>query len=59
MYKFLAKNIFPIVGGMFVGFGIPLGTPLFSRGIDMIFLPIGIVILSISYYENFIRKNDK
>ena len=60
MFKFLARNTFNLIGGMFIGLSIPMNHGVLIEDkplIDLIvFAPIGIILLSISYYYKFIKK---
>jgi len=56
MWIWLAKHVLPIIGGMFIGFSLPLGVAIFSRSTDMLFFPVGVILLGLSYYYGFIHK---
>ena len=60
LFKWLAREIFTLLGGFSLGFSIPMGqfTVTGSQEVDMvIFLPLGILLLGISYYYNFVDKS--
>lgn len=57
LFEWLAKNIFQCFGGFFVAMGMPLGATCFNRVLDFaVFLPIGVLFLSVSYYYTFVKK---
>lgn len=45
-----------IIGGLFIGFGLPIGDNIFPGNYDLLFIPFGLVLLLISYYYTFIKK---
>lgn len=53
----LAANTFNLIGAAAVGLGMPFGWAIISREWDLIFIPIGILLLGISYYYKFVFKN--
>ena len=58
LFKWLSKNIFHFIGSLMLGVSIPVGAFVFTPLIDfIIFFPLGILFLSISYYYTF--KNIK
>jgi len=60
LFKYLAAEIFPILGGFFIGMSLPFGHPLLSSNLMIdfvIFFPIGVILMGISYYYKFINKN--
>ncbi len=59
MLKFILKNLH-ILGGMFIGLGIPTQKAILLKDnpmYDLIFIPIGILCLLISYYYTFKVKS--
>ncbi len=60
MYKFIARNVFQIIGGMFLGLTTHGVLVSDKPMLDMVILgPLGVLLLGISYYYVFIepRKN--
>lgn len=57
LFQYLAANYFQLIGGMFIGFSIPIGEFVFSPLKDLIiFSPLGILLMATSYYYKFVRK---
>ena len=56
MKKFLLKNL-NIIGGMFIGLSLPLGPNVLPGNYDILFLPVGVLMIMISYYYTFIDKD--
>lgn len=56
--EFVKHPILSMIGGLFIGIGIPIGSCIFSPFIDLSFLFFGIIILSINYYYIFVYKNN-
>lgn len=59
LFKYLAANVFPYLGGAYLGLSLPLGHSVLSENpmIDfVVFFPIGILIMGISYFYKFIDK---
>lgn len=57
MKVFIGKNL-SWLAGLFIGFSLPIATPIFSRKLDLLFLIPAIICLIISYYYYFIYKED-
>lgn len=60
LFKFLAREIFMILGGLMIGLSFPVGAAIISeenRMIDfVIFFPTGVILLGISWYYKFIDR---
>jgi hypothetical protein len=60
LFKFLARNVFQMIGGLMVGLSFPFGLPVLNENplIDLaVFLPLGLIFLGISYYYAFVEKD--
>lgn len=56
---YFATNYLIIVSGMFLGFSIPVGESIFRFPDWYVFLPIGIILMCISFYFKYIYKDEK
>jgi hypothetical protein len=45
-----------LIGGVMLGCSIPIGSNILPCPDYYVFLPLGLILLSISYYYNFIKK---
>jgi hypothetical protein len=54
LFKWLASNIFHLLGGLSIGFGLPIGEPILFDGDFVLLLPLGVLLIGISYYNIFI-----
>ena len=56
-FKWIAGNVFNIIGVFLAVMGLPFGISIFSRGLDaVIFIPLGVLLIGISYYYKFIDR---
>jgi 1,4-dihydroxy-2-naphthoate octaprenyltransferase len=56
MRLFILKNLH-IIGALFISFGIPIGVHILPENYDLLFLPIGVLFILISWYYTFEYKN--
>lgn len=58
IFKWFARNILNILGGLCIGFSIPTsnGYNILPIADFVIFLPLGIILLGISFYYIFVEK---
>jgi len=60
LFKYLAREAFLFIGAFVIGFFILPGSNffIFSYIIDLIiFIPLGVILVYISFYYNFIDKS--
>lgn len=55
MKDFLIKNL-NLPGGMFIGLGLPIGVHILPGNYDLLFLPFGMILIMMSFYQTFIKK---
>lgn len=49
MKKYILKNL-NIIGAIFIALGLPIGVKILPNNYDLLFLPIGALMLIVSYF---------
>ena len=57
LFKWLARNVFHIIGGFFIGISVPTVYSILYFPNFYFYLPIGILLVGISYYYKFVKNN--
>jgi hypothetical protein len=56
LFKWLCREVFSILGGMCIGFSVPIGIQVFPFPDFYVFMPMGVLLLGLSYYYKFVDK---
>jgi hypothetical protein len=61
LFKFLVRKTFNLIGGIMTGLSIPFGSSILYKNNSLIdfvvFFPLAILFLGVSYYYSFIEKD--
>lgn len=55
LFEYFMANWGNLLGGMFIGFSIPIGTNILPFPDFYLFFPLAIICLGVSYYYKFIK----